>query len=449
MFKGRASSKVPLKLVLTLTVMMVLSGCADSNSEKEFDQKVVDDQIEAKLIYGEDNRLENYQASNALRSLAASTVALVKKENLPLKGTEFLLTGSKFGDSNQLCASEPYREETAGAFCSGFLVASDVIVTAGHCITSQTDCDNVRFVFDFALTAPGVEKKTFTNNDVYSCQSILGRQQQAAGADFAVIKLNRAVVGRSPLKYRFQTAKATLNIGDQVVVIGHPSGLPQKIAGGGSVRSIQAGFFVTNLDTYGGNSGSAVFNQTSGLVEGILVRGDTDFVSQGSCYVSNKCSEAGCRGEDVTRMDVLASLIPSSGGSNGGSADQADETFSSNVVAAIPDSPKVGILSSIQVGAVPDGRDVQVRVDIAHTYRGDLLIELISSEGKVLVLHNRTGGSLDDVRGTYGVDLLAAQSLTTLSSVAKTGTWSLRITDKAQRDVGALKGWSLLFRRRQ
>ena len=59
---------------------------------------------------------------------------------------------------------------------------------------------------------------------------------------------------------------------------------------------------MANLDTYGGNSGSAVFNAKTGLVEGILVRGEQDYVQKGDCRVSNVCPADGCRGEDVTKI---------------------------------------------------------------------------------------------------------------------------------------------------
>ncbi len=74
-----------------------------------------------------------------------------------------------------------------------------------------------------------------------------------------------------------------------LVVIGRPSGLPTKVADGAQVRSVNDVFLVANLDTYGGNSGSAVFNAVTGVVEGILVRGDTDYVynAQLGCRVSN------------------------------------------------------------------------------------------------------------------------------------------------------------------
>jgi hypothetical protein len=67
---------------------------------------------------------------------------------------------------------------------------------------------------------------------------------------------------------------------------------------------------VANLDTYGGNSGSPVFNATNHQVEGILVRGENDFVTNGSCYVSLVCPTTGCRGEDVTRCSEWAGKVP-------------------------------------------------------------------------------------------------------------------------------------------
>ncbi len=52
-------------------------------------------------------------------------------------------------------------------------------------------------------------------------------------------------------------------------------------------------FFVANLDTYGGNSGSPVVDARTYVVEGILVRGEDDFVQNDGCYVSLVCPDAG------------------------------------------------------------------------------------------------------------------------------------------------------------
>ena len=93
--------------------------------------------------------------------------------------------------------------------------------------------------------------------------------------------------------------------------MGHPSGLPLKFANGAQVKDTSnASYFVANLDTYGGNSGSPVFNEDDGTVEGILVRGDTDFVRDNGCFISNVCPTTGCRGEDVTRTTEFAGDVP-------------------------------------------------------------------------------------------------------------------------------------------
>lgn len=115
--------------------------------------------------------------------------------------------------------------------------------------------------------------------------------------------------GVSPLKFR---ESGTAGDGEQLVVIGHPSGLPTKIAGGAKIRSGEAAYFTANLDTFGGNSGSAVFNATTGIVEGILVRGELDYVSDivdgKVCKRANKCSDDGCDGEDVTRITSVEGI---------------------------------------------------------------------------------------------------------------------------------------------
>jgi hypothetical protein len=100
--------------------------------------------------------------------------------------------------------------------------------------------------------------------------------------------------------------------GQAVHVIGHPVGLPAKYAPNATVRdNAPAAFFVANLDTYGGNSGSPVFNSDTHEVEGILVRGERDFqTTPQGCTISFLCPNTGCRGEDCTRTTVFANLVP-------------------------------------------------------------------------------------------------------------------------------------------
>ncbi len=77
-----------------------------------------------------------------------------------------------------------------------------------------------------------------------------------------------------------------------------------------------------------------------------------------------------------------------------------------------------------------------VAVDIRHTYIGDLKVDLVAPDGSVYVLHNRSGGSADNIIRTYTVNL---------SSEALNGTWRLRVNDNANADTGYINSWSITF----
>jgi V8-like Glu-specific endopeptidase len=207
-----------------------------------------------------------------------------------------------------LCQNEPFYEQPIGAFCSGSLVGPDLMMTAGHCIRSQSSCETTTFVFGYGVEEQGQYPTKAKSSDVYRCKTLIQRMEIGDGADFALVKVDRVVTDRNPLPIN---RSANISNGTPLVVIGHPSGLPTKISDGANVRAADRnGFFVANLDTYGGNSGSAVFNTLTGLVEGILVRGEQDFVYRGGCAVSNRCASDGCRGEDVTKITELSKYIP-------------------------------------------------------------------------------------------------------------------------------------------
>ncbi|MFI5347758.1 MAG: trypsin-like serine peptidase [Elusimicrobiota bacterium] len=263
-------------------------------------------QVHGKVIYGSDDRIDLYQTdSRQLKSLADSTVALFQAGDVTADG---VLTTQNYGERMGLCKEEPFYDQPIGAFCSGSLVAPDIIMTAGHCVPSAEECANIKFVFGFAVKEKGKYPAGVASGDVYGCKELLGREQVGDGADWALVRLDHAVAGHKPLKLN---RSGKISVGAPVLVIGHPAGLPTKIAGGANVRdSSKPGFFVANLDTYGGNSGSAVFNAETGLVEGILVRGEQDYVYNNGCRVSNKCANDACRGEDVTKIANITDKIP-------------------------------------------------------------------------------------------------------------------------------------------
>ncbi len=261
---------------------------------------------EDKVIYGDDNRLDLYQVTDAkMLKLADSTVGLFQGYDVTINGDKAQLTTESYAQGYGLCKEEPFYEQATGAFCSGSLVAPDIIMTAGHCVKTADDCKAIKFVFGFAVKAKGVLPESVPANDVYGCSELIGREQVGTGADWALVRLDRKVSGHEPLKFN---TKDTLKNGDELVVIGHPAGLPTKVAGGATVRDASPkGYIVANLDTYGGNSGSAVFNAKTGVIEGILVRGENDYVYKDGCRVSNVCASDACRGEDVTKLSSITS----------------------------------------------------------------------------------------------------------------------------------------------
>lgn len=394
------------------------------------------------VIYGADDRLELYQLPTGSAALthAQATVALVKKADLTAAGQGFKLPTETYGASMNLCTDEPFFSQPNPAFCSGFLVAPDVIATAGHCITSATECAGVAFVFDFGYGTAATDPTAVASSNVFYCSELVAHQAPNDGADYAIVKLDRAVPGRTPLAVR-STGKVEDKAG--LVLIGHPSGLPTKVAAGANVRGNTAeDYFVANTDSYGGNSGSAVLNAQTGVVEGILVRGEQDFTSRGGCTVSYKCTDDGCRGEDITRATAFAALIgPVKPPPPPPATTTKTHTFLA-LATAIPDNSTVGATKGLAVTQAGKLTAVAVKITIKHTYIGDLQVYLLHPDGTSITLHDRTGGSKDDLIQAYSetavTGSIAVSALATLKAKAATGTWKVFIRDRAAIDVGKL-----------
>jgi hypothetical protein len=113
-------------------------------------------------------------------------------------------------------------------------------------------------------------------------------------------------------------------------------------------------------------------------------------------------------------------------------------TFENAANVNIPDAG-AAVSSSIAVTGVTGNApsDLQVSVDIKHTYRGDLQIDLVAPDGTAYRLKNTsTGDSADNVLATYTVNA---------SSEVANGTWRLQVRDLYSADTGYIDLWRLSF----
>ncbi|WP_089098678.1 M4 family metallopeptidase [Streptomyces hyaluromycini] len=123
-----------------------------------------------------------------------------------------------------------------------------------------------------------------------------------------------------------------------------------------------------------------------------------------------------------------------SGGGGGGTG----TSYESNTPVSIPDNGPA-VTSSITVsgrtGNAPS--NLQVTPNISHTWRGDLVIDLVGPSGTSYRLKNfSSSDSADNVTDTYTVNA---------SSESANGTWQLKVQDQAAQDVGTINGWKLTF----
>ncbi|MEV8538167.1 M4 family metallopeptidase [Streptomyces sp. NPDC051572] len=122
-----------------------------------------------------------------------------------------------------------------------------------------------------------------------------------------------------------------------------------------------------------------------------------------------------------------------SGGGGGGGT-----SFENTADVSIPDNG-AAVTSSVTVsgrtGNAPT--NLAVAVDIVHTWRGDLVIDLVAPDGSTYRLKNSSSSdSADNVQATYTVNA---------SSEVANGVWKLKVQDVAAQDTGYINSWKLTF----
>lgn len=291
-------------------------------------------------VYLTDDRMEFRDKDDAMRSpdlqarLKASP-ALVAKGRLTLDATDkhrFKAQGRAIVDNGlPLCKDERFAEQTSLAFCSGTLVAKDVILTAGHCVRELSgdglSVSDIRVVFGYYIDSdPPRVPGSFRRESVFNGRRFLDGElsnTKTGLRDWALIALDRDVPSEiaSPV-----LDTGTPNKEAQIYAVGYPSGLPLKYAPNGQITGLWAdqSHFVANVDTFAGNSGSGIYDQTTHRLVGVLSGGHSDYYKDegANCLRAYECGPNGCSGEHMMRVDSIRlteALAASAGEAKGSS----------------------------------------------------------------------------------------------------------------------------------
>ena len=122
-------------------------------------------------------------------------------------------------------------------------------------------------------------------------------------------------------------------------------------------------------------------------------------------------------------------------GEGGGGGEDETLTFTSSGSVSIPDNNAAGAGSTINVSDSGSIASLQVRVNIQHTWIGDLIVEL-RHNGQTRTLHNRSGRSTDNIETEYQIEEFNGSNIT--------GAWELHVSDHAGQDVGTITQWQLI-----
>ncbi|MFD8794007.1 M28 family metallopeptidase [Streptomyces vinaceus] len=209
-------------------------------------------------------------------------------------------------------------------------------------------------------------------------------------------------------------------------------GIPTEIETEGDGRSDHAPFKSAGIPV-GGLFSGADYTKTAAQAQ---KWGGTSGQAFDRCYHASCDTSANIDDTALDRnSDAIAYAIWNLGA---GTPVPPGKSFENTADVNIPDSPGAAVNSPITVSGVTGNAPATTKVDvnIVHTYIGDLVVDLVAPDGTVYNLHNRSGGSTDNLVKTYTVNA---------SSEVANGVWNLRVKDGAAQDTGYVNSWKITF----
>lgn len=212
-----------------------------------------------------------------------------------------------------LCTSERFALEPSFSRCTAFLIGDNLILTAGHCVNNQEECE--RRIWVLSQEVSGEEGEFIPSENLIKCEKLIDQKKNSASKnDYALIQIKTSQSLPRPFKFSKSNPFLENQRDKKFYILGHPSGLPLIDSGPAKIIDDTSEFiFFLDSDTFGGNSGSPVIDQESGDVFGILTNGDLDYKlnPERGCLETYKCLEGNtCKGESVVPIYNIPFLVP-------------------------------------------------------------------------------------------------------------------------------------------
>ncbi|RPF39180.1 M4 family metallopeptidase [Streptomyces sp. TLI_185] len=350
-------------------------------------------------------------------------------ENLPADPGDYLV-GEKIdinGDGTPLrYMDKPSKDGASADSWSPSLGGLDVHYSSGpanHFFYLLSEGSGAKTVNGVSYDSPTYDGQSVTGIGIQNAAAIWYRALTTymtsttnyAGARTATLSAAADLYGvYSPTYLAVADAWAAINVGNRIALGVNLAPIADQTSGIGQAVSLQ-------LDAYTTNSGATLTYEATGLPDGLSI--------SPSGLITGTPTTLGTG-------DVTVRVTDSTGAS-------VSKTFSWRIAYVYASATHVDIPDNgpaVESPVTITGRDgnasatTSVYVNIVHTYRGDLTVDLVGPNGTVYSLLNRSGGSADNVDQTFTVDA-SAQPLN--------GTWKLRVQDRASIDVGYIARWQL------
>ncbi len=180
-------------------------------------------------------------------------------------------------------------------WCTGTLLSHNLFLSAGHCFDSNPPMpwrvpridgtntpispDEIRTVmhvnFDYQVDENGNQRPEVE----FEIDELV--EYRLGGLDIAIVRL----AGHPGSLFGMgQAAPADATVGDMMAIIGHPAGVPKRVEAGPVTQFQGDRIRYNDIDTLGGNSGSAIWHERSGKIVGVHTNGGCNAEGTGSNF---------------------------------------------------------------------------------------------------------------------------------------------------------------------